>query len=250
MDRRKLPLSPLHPRGFIMIRDIVKPSGILMVLDLMRENTYYELREEIAHSVTHGIGVFLAVAGLVILIEHAITCGSARHIVSCSIFGVSLIVLYSASTLYHGIQHHKAKKVLRIIDHSSIYLLIAGTYTPFTLVNLRGAWGWSLFGVIWGLALLGIGLQFSPLRKFSAIRLILYITMGWAALVAVKPLSASVPVSAFILIVAGGLSYTVGIVFYLWQRLPYHHAIWHIFVLSGSILHYLAVLLSIYPPRG
>ena len=213
----------------------------------MREGLCYHLREEIAHSIIHGIGAILAIAGLVILIVNAATFGSARHIVSCSIFGAALVLLYSASTLYHGIQHPKAKKVLRTIDHSSIYLLIAGTYTPFTLVNMQGIWGWSLFGIIWLTAFLGIVLQFSPLRRFSSIRLILYVAMGWAALVAIKPLSASVPMSALTLIVAGGLSYTVGIVFYLWHRLPYHHAIWHVFVLSGSVLHYIAVLLSIKP---
>jgi hemolysin III len=179
-----------------------------------------------------------------ILIAHARSCGGARHIVCCSIFGASLIILYLASTLYHGIQHPKAKEILRIVDHSAIYLLIAGTYTPFTLVNLQGAWGWSLFGVIWGLAFLGIALRLSPLRRFSSLRLILYITMGWAAVAAIKPLAASVPPGALILIVTGGLMYTVGIIFYLWRRLPYHHAIWHLFVLSGSILHYSAVFLS------
>jgi hemolysin III len=213
----------------------------------MRDDLSYHLHEEIAHSIIHGIGAILAIAGLVILIVNTTACGSARHIVSCSIFGATLVLLYSASTLYHGIQHPKAKKVLRVIDHSSIYLLIAGTYTPFTLINMQGTWGWSLFGVIWLAALLGIVLQFSPLRRFSSIRLILYVAMGWAALVAIKPLSASVPMSALILIVAGGLSYTVGIVFYLWHRLPYHHAIWHVFVLSGSALHYIAVLLSMKP---
>jgi hemolysin III len=216
-------------------------------MDRMRDDLCYHLHEEIAHSIIHGIGAILAIAGLVILIVNATTFGSARHIVSCSIFGAALVLLYSASTLYHGVQHPKAKKVLRVIDHSSIYLLIAGTYTPFTLINMQGAWGWSLFGIIWLAALLGIILQFSPLRRFSSIRLILYVAMGWAALVAIKPLSASVPMSALTLIVAGGLSYTVGIVFYLWNRLPYHHAIWHVFVLSGSALHYLAVLLSMKP---
>ena len=179
-----------------------------------------------------------------ILIAHARACGGARHIVCCSIFGASLVILYLASTLYHGIQHPKAKEILRIVDHSAIYLLIAGTYTPFTLLNLQGAWGWSLFGVVWGLAFLGIALRLSPLRRFSSLRLILYITMGWAAAVAIKPLAASVPPGALILIVTGGLMYTVGIIFYLWRRLPYHHAIWHLFVLSGSILHYSAVFLS------
>ena len=210
----------------------------------MTENSYYNLREEIAHSITHGIGAFLAIAGLVILIIHAMSFGSARHILSCSIFGASLILLYTASTLYHGIQRPAVKKVLRIVDHSSIYLLIAGTYTPFTLLNLKGVWGWSLFGVVWGIAFLGIILQFTPLRKFQYVRLVLYITMGWAAVVAIKPLAASVPLNALMLIVAGGLAYTVGIIFYLWRRLPYHHAIWHLFVLAGSSLHYLAVFLS------
>ena len=216
-------------------------------MDRMRDDLCYHLREEIAHSIIHGIGAILAIAGLVILIVNAAAFGSARQIVSCSIFGAALVLLYSASTLYHGIQHPKAKKVLRVIDHSSIYLLIAGTYTPFTLVNMQGTWGWSLFGIIWLAAFLGIILQFLPLRRFSSVRLILYVAMGWAALVAIKPLSASVPVSALTLIEAGGLSYTVGIVFYLWHRLPYHHAIWHVFVLSGSVLHYLAVLLSMKP---
>jgi hemolysin III len=216
----------------------------------MDNSSYTNLREEIAHSVTHGIGAALAIAGIGLLIAHASTCGSTRHIVSCSIFGASLILLYFASTLYHGIRHPKAKKILRIIDHSAIYLLIAGTYTPFTLVNLQGAWGWSLFGVIWGFAFLGIALRLSPLRRFSSIRLILYIMMGWTAIVAIKPLASSVPPSALALIVAGGLTYTAGIIFYLWRRLPYHHAIWHLFVLSGSILHYFAVYLSMNPYRG
>lgn len=160
---------------------------------------------------------------------------------------------YNSLFRIHLVPRHpspKSEKVLRIIDHSAIYLLIAGTYTPFTLVNLHGAWGWTLFGVVWGLALLGIVLQFSPLRKFSYVRLILYITMGWAAVAVIKPLAESVPRIALILIISGGLTYTVGIVFYLWRRLPYHHAIWHIFVLSGSILHYLAVLLSMNPSKG
>jgi hemolysin III len=204
----------------------------------------FSLREEIAHSLTHGIGIIFGIAGLIILISHAADCGSVRHIVGCTIFGAALIVLYSASTLYHGIQHQTAKKVLRIADHSAIYLLIAGTYTPFTLINMQGVWGWSLFGVAWGLALLGIVLQLTPLRKYSAIRLILYLTMGWSIVVAIKPLAASVPISAMRLIVAGGLSYTVGIVFYLWRKLPYNHAIWHVFVLAGSVLHYFAVLLA------
>jgi hemolysin III len=210
----------------------------------------YGFREEIAHSVTHGIGIVFGIVGLVILIAHATSCGNTRYIVGCSIFCATLIILYSASTLYHGIQHPTAKKIFRIADHSAIYLLIAGTYTPFTLSNMQGAWGWSLLGVAWGIALLGIILQFTPLRKYSRIRLILYLVMGWSIIVAIKPLASSVPPSALKLIVAGGLSYTAGVVFYLWRRLPYHHAIWHLFVLSGSVLHYFAVLLAISPARA
>lgn len=208
---------------------------------------HYRVREEVIHSVTHGIGIVFGIVGLFVLISHATSCGSARYIVGCSIFCASLIILYSASTLYHGIQHPAAKKIFRIADHSAIYLLIAGTYTPFTLVNLQGAWGWTLLGVVWGIALLGIILQFSPLRKYSRIRLILYLVMGWSIIVAIKPLAASVPPGALKLIVAGGLSYTAGVVFYLWRRLPYHHAVWHLFVLSGSVLHYFAVLLAMVP---
>ncbi len=219
----------------------------------MKESSYhrpFNLREELAHSVTHGIGIVFGIVGLIILMSHAASCGNTRYIVGCGIFCAALIILYSASTLYHGIQHPTAKKIFRIADHSAIYLLIAGTYTPFTLVNLQGAWGWSLLGVAWGTALLGIILQFTPLRKYSHIRLILYLIMGWSIIVAVKPLAASVPPGAFKLIAAGGLSYTSGVVFYLWRRLPYHHAIWHLFVLCGSVLHYFAVFLAMGPAKA
>lgn len=205
----------------------------------------YSMAEEIAHSIIHGIGVLLAFVGLGILIEHAAVFGSVRHVVSCGVYGATLILLYISSTLYHSIQNQHAKSILRVLDHSSIYLLIAGSYTPFTLISLQGAWGWSLFGFVWGLAMFGIALQLTPLRRLSYLRLILYLTMGWAAVFAIKQLAASIPASALALLVAGGVAYTTGIIFYLWKRLPYHHAIWHVFVLSGSVLHFFAVLLSI-----
>jgi hemolysin III len=204
----------------------------------------YGVGEEIAHSVTHGIGIVLGIAGLIILTAYAARHGGIRHIVSGSVFGAMLVVLYSASTLYHGIRHPRAKQILRICDHCSIYLLIAGTYTPFTLVCLQGVWGWALFALVWGLAALGIALQFTPLRRVKAVRVVLYLTMGWAAAFAIKPLVETVPPKALILIIAGGITYTSGVAFYLWRRLPYHHAIWHVFVLSGSILHFLAVFFS------
>ena len=205
----------------------------------------YSMAEEIAHSIIHGIGLVLAFVGLGILIEHAAVFGSVRHVVSCGIYGATLILLYTSSTLYHSIQNQHAKSVLRVLDHSSIYLLIAGSYTPFTLVNLRGVWGWSLFGFVWVLAMFGIVLQLTPLRRLSYLRLILYLTMGWAVVVAIKQLAASIPANALALLVAGGVAYTAGVIFYLWKRLPYHHAIWHVFVLSGSILQFFAVLLSV-----
>jgi hemolysin III len=209
----------------------------------------YPPGEEIVHSISHGLGTLLAIAAMAVLLACTRSLGAAR-IVSCTIFGASLIFLYAASTLYHTIQHPRAKKVLRHFDHSAIFLLIAGTYTPFTLVNLRGPWGWSLFGMIWGLAILGIVLQFSLLRRFSFLRIVLYVVMGWVIVVAIKPLSASVPPVGLVLLVAGGVAYTAGIGFYVWHRLPYHHAIWHLFVLAGSAFHFLAVYYSVIPFQG
>jgi hemolysin III len=204
--------------------------------------TRYTRGEEIANSVTHGIGTLLAVVGLVALTYLAARHGTVWHVASCAIFGATLVALYAASTLYHAVRREEIKGTLRILDHSAILLLIAGTYTPFTLVSLRGPWGWSLFGVIWGLALLGIVLEATTLRRFRAALIALYVVMGWAALAAIKPLLAAVASGGLQLMLAGGVAYTGGIGFYLWRRLPYHHAIWHLFVLAGSIFHYFAIL--------
>ena len=176
--------------------------------------------------------------------------GNAWHIVSCSIFGAALILLYLASTLYHAIQHPAAKPILRILDHSAILILIAGTYTPITLVSLHGPWGWTLFSVIWALAALGILIETTRLRRFRAGLIALYVIMGWAVVAAVKPMTHNVGVGGLWLLLSGGLAYTGGIVFYLWKRLPYNHAIWHIFVLAGSVLHYFAILLYVIPPAS
>ena len=203
--------------------------------------------EEIANSITHGLGVLLSITGLVFLILVGAWYGTARHIVSGALYGASLILLYLASTLYHAIQQPKAKKILRIFDHSAILVLIAGTYTPLTLISLRGAWGWSLFGTIWGLALLGIIMEVTRLRRFRALLIALYLIMGWAVVVAVKPMLHNVSPLGLWLLLAGGLCYTGGVGFYLWKKLPYHHAIWHLFVLSGSVLHYLAIFLTVMP---
>jgi hemolysin III len=203
-------------------------------------------REELANSISSGVGFVFAVAGSIVLVARASNHGTARHIVSCGVYGMTLMFLYAASTLYHGIRPPRAKAVLRAFDHSAIFLLIAGTYTPFTLVNLRGAWGWSLFGVVWGLAALGIAFQ-TWLRQRPVPRIGLYLGMGWAVVVAVKPLCAAVAPGGLALLLVGGLAYTTGIGFYAWRRLPYHHAIWHVFVLAGSISHFFAILFYVIP---
>jgi hemolysin III len=207
----------------------------------------YKLSEEIAHSITHGIGIVLAIAALAILTAFAAVFGSARHIVGCSIFGATMILLYTASTLYHAVQNKKAKKVFRVFDHSAIFLLIAGTYTPFTLVTLKGGQGWALFGIIWGLAFIGVLLQTISKMKFEILSLILYLAMGWIGVVAFKPMFTLLPTSGLIFLIAGGLSYTFGVIFYAWERLPFNHAIWHVFVLGGSVSHFFAVLFSVIP---
>ena len=207
----------------------------------------YSRGEEIANSITHGIGTVLAICGLIILAAFANRYGDTWHIVSCSIFGAALILLYAASTLYHAIQHPEAKSILRILDHSAILVLIAGTYTPFTLVNMRGPWGWSLFGVIWGLAVFGIIIETSRLRRYRTALVALYVIMGWSVMATIKPMLNSVGSGGLWLLLAGGLAYTGGIVFYVWRRLPYNHAIWHLFVLAGSILHFFAILFYVIP---
>lgn len=207
----------------------------------------YTMGEEIASSIVHGIGILLAAGALVILTTYASIFGDAWHITSCSIFGTTLIILYTASTLYHSIQLPKAKSVLRIIDHSAIFLLIAGTYTPFMLVNMRGPWGWSLFGVIWGIAIFGIGFQNMMIKKWKVFSVILYVVMGWAVIVALRPLVSSVETGGLVLLVLGGLIYTLGLIFYGWKNMPYNHAIWHVFVLAGSTLHFFAILFYVIP---
>jgi hemolysin III len=203
--------------------------------------------EEIANSTTHAVGAVLAVAGLVVLALSAIRYGTARSIVGCVVFGAALVFLYSVSTLYHsvGSGRARAKAVLRVLDHSAIFLLIAGTYTPFTLVSLRGPWGWSLFGAVWGLALGGIALRLVLRRSPTGPFVALYLAMGWCVVVAAKPLLAALVPGGIALLAAGGVAYSAGIVFYAWRSLPYAHAIWHGFVLAGSALHFAAVLLYV-----
>ena len=207
----------------------------------------YSLGEEIAHSITHGLGVLLSIAGLAVLVGFASSNGDAWHIVSCSIYGATMIILYSSSTLYHAITQPRAKAIFRHLDHAAIYLLIAGTYTPFTLVNLRGPWGWSLFGIVWGIALLGMVLEFVDAKRFRKLSIALYLGLGWIVLVAIDPMLDKVATGGLVLLLIGGLCYTFGVIFYVMRRLTYHHAIWHVFVLAGSIVHFFAVLFYVVP---
>jgi hemolysin III len=205
--------------------------------------------EEIANAITHGIGLLLSIAGFVVLLVLAALRGTAWHIVACSIYGATLICLYAASTLYHAVISPRVKRALRIFDHSAIYLLISGTYTPFLLVSLRGPWGWSLFGVIWGLALAGVLFKFWFVERFAILSTAVYIAMGWLVVIAAKPVITHLSLTAIIWLLAGGLAYTGGVIFFAAKRIPYSHAIWHLFVLAGSICHYFAVLSTVIPPR-
>jgi hemolysin III len=207
----------------------------------------YSLREEIASSVTHGVGIVLSIAALAVMASLAALRGDAWHVVSCSIFGTTLILLYTASTLYHGVQSERLKPMLRALDHSAIFLLIAGTYTPFMLVSLRGPWGWSLFVAIWAVAITGIVLRLVLKGRRHGIIVALFVAMGWAVVIALGPMIDSVGSGGMALLAAGGLAYTGGVVFYKWKSLPYNHAIWHGFVLLGSALHVFAVLFYVIP---
>jgi hemolysin III len=209
-----------------------------------REQT---LGEEIANSITHGVGLVLAVIGLVVLVVKAATTGEMLHVVSSSVFGVTLVMLYLASTLYHSVQTPRIKRWLRIFDHTAIYLLIAGTYTPFMLVSLQGGWGWTLFAVIWGLALVGVLYKLLAFGRFQKLSLALYLGMGWLAVLAIEPLVQTLPPGGLALMAAGGFAYTFGVLFYVLQRRRFFHTVWHLFVMGGSACHYAAVLLFVVP---
>jgi hemolysin III len=211
----------------------------------MSKLSTYTAGEEIANSITHGVGWLLSVAGLGILVTFAALSGGALRVASCAIFGTTLVLLYAASTLYHALPFERAKRIFRVLDHSAIFLLIAGTYTPLSLVALGGGWGWTLFGCVWFLAAVGVLLNTLAHGRWRWLSITLYLAMGWLVVVAIKPLVAALDGRELALVVAGGLLYTGGLVFYAWKRLPYGHAVWHLFVLAGSVLHYLAVLFAV-----
>lgn len=208
------------------------------------------LKEEIANSITHGIGLLLSLIGLLVLVRQASMYGDVWQTVSCSIYGATLVLLYAASTVYHAIQTPRVKHWLKVVDHCSIYLLIAGTYTPFTLVLLRGGWGWTLFGLVWGMAFFGILYKVFFVHRFKVLSTIVYVLMGWLAIIAIKPLIARLPAAGMIWLLAGGAAYTAGAVFYSLRKLPYAHTLFHLLVLGGSFCHYVAVMISVLPEKS
>lgn len=203
--------------------------------------------EELWNAVTHGIGTALAVAGLVFLVVSAHLYGNVWHMVSFSIYGVSLVLLYLASTLYHSFHRPKLKHVFHIMDHAAIYLLIAGTYTPFALVILHGYVGWMVMGIIWTLAAIGIVFKVFFTGRFKRVSTACYIGMGWLIVLCVRPLAAGITETGMYWLLAGGVLYTVGSVFYLLKRMPYNHAVWHLFVLGGSAAHFIAIARYVLP---
>jgi hemolysin III len=208
----------------------------------------YGVGEEIANAVTHGIGAVLGIVAFTLLVTFAVWNGGAVEIVSAIVFGTTLVLLYTASTLYHSFPWPRVKHIFKLLDHAGIYLLIAGTYTPFTLVTLRGQGGWRLFALVWALAILGITLEAFWAYRPGWLSALIYLAMGWLALLMMGPLRESLDPVGLWLLVAGGLAYTVGTVFYVMKRVPYMHAVWHVFVLAGSACHVLAVMLAVIPP--
>lgn len=198
--------------------------------------------EEIANAVIHGIGFLLSIAALVLLIVFSAIYGDAWYVVSFTIYGSTLVLLYISSTLYHSLPKGTAKNVFEIFDHSSIYLLIAGTYTPIILTCLRGALGWTIFGIVWGMCITGIVFKVFWVKKNVILSTIIYIVMGWLIIIAAKPLLTVMTRLSLIFLITGGVLYTAGSIFYVWRKFKYHHAIWHVFVLAGSICHFFAIL--------
>jgi hemolysin III len=207
----------------------------------------FTVGEEIVNTGLHGLGLLLSVAGTVLLVIFATRRGDAKHVTAVSIFGATLILVYLASVLYHGLPVSWVKWVFGLMDNTAIYLLIAGTYTPFTLGLLRGGWGWSLLGIEWGLAIIGVVMTMFIHPRIGWLSLLLYLSMGWLILIALRPLRAHLAPKGLVLLVAGGVAYTIGVIFYVRDDLPYYHAVWHTFVLAGSVCHFFAVLLYAIP---
>ena len=195
--------------------------------------------------VTHGVGLLMAVAAVPVLVVLGALRGTPVHVASFAIYGATLVLVYATSTAYHAAQRPRLKRLFRILDHAAIYLLIAGTYTPVTLISLRGPWGWTLLSLVWVLAVGGCLFKLFFVGRYPALSTTLYLVMGWLVVVAIGPVVESVPAVGLAWLLAGGLSYTVGVVFFTWERVPYNHAVWHLFVIAGSACHYVAMLLYV-----
>ncbi len=209
----------------------------------------YTLSEELLNSISHGIGACLSVAALVLCVVRAAFQSTAAGVVGSAIYGSTLVILYCMSTLYHAITNQTARRVFRVFDHTSIYLLIAGTYTPITLVTLRGAMGWVLFGIVWGIAILGIVLNSVNIERFKVFSMISYIVMGWAVVIGAKDIIAKLDRGGLMFLLYGGIAYTVGIIFYALKKKRYMHSVWHFFVLAGSILQFFCIYVYVLPVR-
>lgn len=220
-----------------------------MSTDSNPQHDKHAIRDEIASALTHGVGAVAALAGGAVLITLAALYGDAWQLGASIVFGVTLLLLYVASTLYHSVQHPVAKGRLKVFDHCAIYLLIAGTYTPFTLIGLRGPWGWGLFIAIWSLAVCGVIFKLFYTGRFKRLSTVIYIAMGWLIIIAIKPMLNSLDAWTLGWLLAGGLFYTLGTYFYHRESIPYSHAIWHLFVLAGSVCHFVAVTAQVLQPR-
>ncbi|SDH81561.1 hemolysin III [Alteribacillus persepolensis] len=207
----------------------------------------FSRREEMANAATHAVGILLSVTALALLIVFASLYATPLHIVSVSIYGATMVLLYVSSTLLHALKDGRAKNLFEIFDHASIYLFIAGTYTPILFHALDGALSWTLFGIVWGLALFGVGFKAFFVKKFMFLSTLFYILMGWIIVIAWEPLMNTLPSGGITFLVIGGLFYTVGTIFYVWRHFPYHHAVWHIFVLAGSVMHFFAIFFYVLP---
>ena len=243
---RKIKLLSLFFLGDLFSKHVYTDRGSdkEQGMAIKQAHQQYGLSEEIANSVIHGIGIILSIVGLTSLLILSTQFATAAHFISYLIYGISLILLYTSSTLYHALPSEKAKKFFKICDHSAIYLLIAGTYTPFLVINLKGQIGDLLLVIIWSIAIVGVVFKFFFTGRFKLLSTLLYIGMGWLIIFAAKPLSIAIGESGMNWLIIGGLTYTLGAIFYLLKKIPYTHAIWHLFVLMGSIFHFVAVVHS------
>jgi hemolysin III len=218
--------------------------------ELHERLVYYSEAEELVNRFSHGLGALLSIAGSVALISLAAAQRDGYRLVSACIYCAAMVIFYCISTAYHSVRRPYLRYVFNILDHASIYLMIAGSYTPFTMVTLRGPWGWSLLAAVWTLGLVGAILKIFTVHRLPVVGPLLYLGLGWIVIVAIKPLSAALAVNGLLLLFCGGIAYTVGVIFYWWDRLPYNHAIWHFFVLAGSACHFCAIFFYVTPVRS